>query len=76
MQIENGLMRLLYNYLSEYKKATRDELRIFAYQNNFDLSTANRKLRLLTQGGYIKPEVGTKGFNKIYKIKEKQLTLI
>jgi len=74
--IENGLMRLLYNYLSEYKQATRDELRILGHTNKFDISTVDRKLRKLTEYGYITPEVGSKGFNRIYKLKEKQLTLI
>jgi len=69
--IENGLMRLLYNYLDKYKQVTRNDLRRLALDNEFDISTCDRKLRKLTQGGYIRPIIGTKRFNKAYKINNK-----
>jgi len=68
MKLEKGLMTILYNHLVANKKATRDELRMVAFNNKFDMGTADRKLRDLKKFGYVSQSKGSKGFINEYRI--------
>lgn len=76
MKIQNGLMSLLYSYIKRNKVVSRNELRGYGLSHSFDTGSIDRKLRLLTQHGYIKPTVGSKGFNSSYKLVEDKKQLI
>ena len=68
MKLEKGLMTILYYHLVANKKATRDELRMVAFNNKFDMGTADRKLRDLKKFGYVSQSKGSKGFINEYRI--------
>ena len=67
---EQGLIQDLYRHLIINKSASRDELRALGVKLGYDYSTADRKLRKLTELGFIRPHKGSKGFNDSYLIIE------
>jgi len=60
----------LKDYLNERKQAARDELRAFGKTLTCDSSTTDRKIRHLTEIGFIEPIVGSKKFNAGYRLKQ------
>lgn len=68
-----SLVEILKNRFNEIGEMTRDEAREFGNLNKYDVSTTDRKLRELTQKGFIEPIEGNKGFNIRYKKVKKQV---
>jgi len=67
-----GLPKILRDKIKANGCYSRDFLRSIAKDNGYDVSTCDRKLRLLTQQGYIKPEE-EKGFIvRYYWIEQKK----
>lgn len=62
-----SLKFLLKIYMEEKGKATRDELRAYGKNINYDLATVDRKVRALTEKGIIEPIKGSKNFNCAYQ---------
>ena len=58
---------LLKSYIEEKGAATRNELRDYGSLCNFDIATTDRKIRDLTNKGFIVPIKGTKGFNAKFR---------
>lgn len=57
-----SLKQSLYNRIKQEGYVSRDDLRRYARELNYDSSSCDRKCRELTHNDSIKPKTNTKGF--------------